>query len=264
MSSTSSACLVCYCDSSQRTVAIALAEVLAMPYADYNDPIRATYSYILYYQHAKLFLSCQQQPHLKPFTVDFTQGRLAHRLQHDINTRQPLARAVGIKPHYRPTILDISAGFAQDASILAKLGCTITLLERNPIVWALLNDGLIRARGNQADWSMRMTLHHQAANLYLQHHHATCPDVIYYDPMFPATSKHAKVQKPMQILQALVKNDDHADQDVFHTARKSAAKRVVVKRPNYAEPLFDVKPDLQIAMLKYRFDVYLTRAVKDE
>lgn len=251
-------CIVCYDDPSQQTLAMQLASQLSVPCVTDHDPICKHATYVLCYRQQQLWLLCQQQHSFSPFSIDFTCGRIAYRLQHDTSTRQPLARAVGIKPNIRPTILDISAGFAHDASLLANLGCTMTLLERQPIVWALLNDGLQRARIHGCTWAKRMTLYYSNAQDHykkLQQQATAQPDVIYYDPMFPKNNKDAKVQKPMQILQALIGNED-TEKDVFSHARQLAKQRVVVKRPQYAKPLFEQTPDLQIMMVKYRFDVY--------
>ena len=51
-------------------------------------------------------------------------------------------RAVGIQPGIRPTLLDATAGLGRDAFVLAELGCTLTLIERQPLIAALLEDGL--------------------------------------------------------------------------------------------------------------------------
>jgi 16S rRNA (guanine1516-N2)-methyltransferase len=37
-------------------------------------------------------------------------------------------------------------GLGKDAFVLASLGCRVTLVERNPVVHALLRDGLDRLR----------------------------------------------------------------------------------------------------------------------
>ena len=44
-------------------------------------------------------------------------------------------------------------------------------------------------------------------------------------------------------------------------ALRIATKRVVVKRPDYAPPLADRKPTMQIKGKKHRFDVYVKAAM---
>ena len=43
-------------------------------------------------------------------------------------------------------MVDATAGLGRDAFVLASLGCTVTMLERHPVVAALLADGLARAK----------------------------------------------------------------------------------------------------------------------
>jgi 16S rRNA (guanine1516-N2)-methyltransferase len=81
-------------------------------------------------------------------------------------------------------------------------------------------------------------------------------DVVYLDPMYPHRDKSALVKKEMRTFQTLVGADLDAD-DLFSPARKLARKRLVVKRPDYAEPLAGVKPTMTITTKKNRFDVYV-------
>src|SRR5690554_3490662 len=81
-----------------------------------------------------------------PIRVDFIEGALAHRRQFGGGSGQMIAKAVGIQAGVRPTILDATAGLGRDAFVLACLGCHVQMIERNPIVAALLADGLRRAQ----------------------------------------------------------------------------------------------------------------------
>lgn len=67
--------------------------------------------------------------------VDFVRGKNNFRLSKNFSSKQPLARAAGIKPGIRPTILDGTAGLGVDAFVLASLGCRVTLSERSPPFW---------------------------------------------------------------------------------------------------------------------------------
>ena len=82
-------------------------------------------------------------------------------------------------------------------------------------------------------------------------------DVVYLDPMFPHRKKSALVKKEMRVFQQLLGSDDDAD-SLLAPARELAGKRVVVKRPAYAEPLADVPPAMAITSKKHRFDVYIS------
>ena len=255
-------CAVCYDNSAQRVCANTLAKTSGLDCIHHGAQTASQYDYLLCYQAGRLTLLSHCQPDLKPFSIDFCRGKLHYRLRHDSNPCQPLARAVGIKSGVRPAVLDITAGFGQDSSVLANLGCHVTLLERHPIVFALLNDGLIRARAANCHWCHNMRLIHQDAADYCQQlltqNKAILPDVIYCDPMFPDINRKANVQKSMQILQTLVGKDDN-NCGLFSLLAKVAQKRIVVKRPKSATPWCDRTPDFTIDMVKHRFDVYIKK-----
>lgn len=81
-----------------------------------------------------------------PVRVDFVEGQAAHRRQFGGGNGQMIAKAVGIAQGVRPQVLDATAGLGKDAFVLASLGCQMTLIERQPLIAALLEDGLARAR----------------------------------------------------------------------------------------------------------------------
>ena len=80
-----------------------------------------------------------------PIRVDFVSGAVAHRRLFGGGSGQMIAKAVGIAPGVRPTIVDATAGLGRDAFVLAELGCAMTLIERHPLIAALLEDGMQRA-----------------------------------------------------------------------------------------------------------------------
>ena len=84
----------------------------------------------------------------KPLYVDFLHGKLEHRRKYGGGRSQLIAKAVGIKKGSKLKVLDATAGLGGDAFVLACLGCEMTLLERSPIIAALLEDGLRRANMN--------------------------------------------------------------------------------------------------------------------
>ena len=74
--------------------------------------------------------------------------------------------------------------------------------------------------------------------------------------MYPHRDKSALVKKEMRVFQDLVGADSDAD-GLLAPALALARKRVVVKRPDYAEPLAGHKPSTCIETKKNRFDVYV-------
>lgn len=195
--------------------------------------------------------------------VDFVSGALAHRRQFGGGRGQAIAKAIGLKHGNRPAVLDVTAGLARDAFILAGLGCSMTLVERSPVLYTLLCDGIRRGLTNEtaAEILRNLTnLVNADARLYLDHMHAESkPDVIYMDPMYPERKKSALVKKDMQILQHLLTEPDDAAQ-LLETALTHARKRVVVKRPVHAPALAGPTPSVAINSKKTRYDVYVIEA----
>lgn len=189
-------------------------------------------------------------PKAGPIYIDFVNGKLSYRSKHGGGRKQPLAKAIGLKSGNNPTVLDATAGLGKDSFILANLGCQVQMLERSPVIAALLYDGLQRLNS-----SLSLQLIHQDAQNWLSTS-SSKPDVIYLDPMYPHRKKSALVKKEMQILQTIIGAD--IDSSALLTiALNSANKRVVVKRPKWATGLNDIPPTFCINSVNTRFDVYL-------
>ena len=189
--------------------------------------------------------------------VDFASGAATHRRKFGGGKAEGIAKAVGFNKKPGLTVIDATAGLGRDAFVLASLGAMVTLVERNPLVAALLADGLRRgARDPQtADWlPQRMQLVHLPALEAL--HSLPAPDVVFLDPMFPPREKSALVKKEMRAFHDVVGADDDAD-TLLAPALALAKHRVVVKRPGYAEFLAGKKPTMSIEGKNNRFDVYV-------
>jgi 16S rRNA (guanine1516-N2)-methyltransferase len=191
--------------------------------------------------------------------VDFAGGAQAHRRKFGGGRGQPVAKAVGIKGDYLPRVLDATAGQGRDAFVLASLGCEITLIERSPVAWLLLKDGLERAEqdSDTAEIAARMTLIHADARSWLENPPLDARfDVVYLDPMFPEPDKRARSKKEMSAFQTLIGGDPDAGA-LLAPARKLAGKRVIVKRPRHAPWLAGEKPNFVFNGESTRFDGYL-------
>ena len=200
------------------------------------------------------------EPKLSAIKVDFVEGAAAHRRKFGGGRGQDIAKAVGLKHGFTPHVLDATAGLGRDSFVLASLGCQVTMIERMPIVAALLEDGLERASINHevADIVSNMQLMHTSLT---ENSLATLqPDVVYLDPMYPHREKSAAVKKEMRVFQTLVGEDLDADA-LLAPALAMAKYRVVVKRPTYAPPLNNKKPSTSIKMKKNRFDVYVNQGI---
>lgn len=201
--------------------------------------------------------------------VDFVGGALAHRRKFGGGRGQPVAKAVGIKGDYLPRILDCTAGQGRDAFVLASLGCEVVMLERSPVAFLLLQDGLHRAQkdAQTAIIAARMTLIQADAGAWLEAKvqalqitpTPSAYDVVYLDPMFPESDKRAKSKKEMSAFQTLIGGDEDSGA-LLAPARKIAGKRVIVKRPRHAPWLANEKPNFVFEGESTRFDGYLPTA----
>lgn len=200
----------------------------------------------------RLQLMNSKNPKQKPFYIDFCAGKMAYRTKQGVGRNEPLARAIGIKKDFIPIVLDATAGLGRDAFILAQCGCSVMMLERNEIIYQLLQDAL--RRGAELTAIKNMQLLNISAQNYLQGIQEK-PDVIYLDPMYPERNKTALVKQEMRIVRDLV-GDDEDINTVFELALQRAKQRVVVKRHQYAEYLLNQKPSHSIEGKTTRFDVY--------
>ncbi len=197
-----------------------------------------------------------------PLFVDFASSQHDYR-RHTSGIKQDVAKAVGCKSQYRPSVLDVTAGLGGDAFVLASLMCHVTLLERSIPVYALLEDGVKRASCASDEVSSIVgdymhLLKRQDALAFLEKNVDQSFDVVYLDPMFPERKKSAKVKKAMQYFHHLVGHDDkQKNASLMMAATKLAKKRVVVKRPKQAPLLTDDIPSYQIKGKSIRYDIYL-------
>ncbi|EGU29607.1 class I SAM-dependent methyltransferase [Vibrio scophthalmi] len=214
----------------------------------------------------RLELRKLDEPKLGAIFVDLVSGAVAHRRKFGGGKGQAIAKAAGLNKGATPTVLDGTAGLGRDAFVLASLGCKVQMVERHPVVAALLDDGLTRAKQDNeiGAWvTERMSLlhasSHNALDMLANDPDFVAPDVVYLDPMYPHPEnkkKSALVKKEMRVFQSLVGADNDADA-LLEPALALATKRVVVKRPDYAEWLNQIKPSMAIETKKNRFDVYV-------
>jgi 16S rRNA (guanine1516-N2)-methyltransferase len=243
------------------------------------------YDYLLEYSEAGLSLLPSSDKGYGSIRCDFAAGEHNHRRLHGGGNGQAIAKAVGVSGKFAPQVLDLTAGLGGDGFVLASLGCTVTLVERNAVVHSLLADGLRRGiEVGQCDPELarimaRLRLHQASSSDYLQ---SACgglknvgglekvitgesesqpqadqwqPDVVYIDPMFPLRKKSAKVKKEMQAFHEIVGSDSDAD-DLLARALAAAQYRVVVKRPAGAGFLAETKPSYSLKGKSTRYDIY--------
>jgi len=241
-----------------------VAQQMSLPLLDV-DQLSATEKFplLIWVDEAGIGLRQSGKKAPNPIVIDFVGGTLGFRGKRSSHTKELVANAVGVKGDNTPTVLDATAGLGRDSFILASRGCSVTMLERSPVVALMLEDALQRARRDAevADVVARMQLHQANACEFMN---ALSPDdypeVVYLDPMFPERSKTASVKKEMRLLQQLLGADMDTG-ELFEAALKVATRRVVVKRPRLAPCITELKPHHVVEGKSGRFDIYHTRAL---
>ncbi|MGV8843330.1 MAG: class I SAM-dependent methyltransferase [Pseudomonas sp.] len=198
-----------------------------------------------------------------PVRVDFIEGAVAHRRLFGGGSGQLIAKAVGVQSGVRPQVLDATAGLGRDAFVLASLGCAMTLIERQPLIAALLEDGLARALRDRevGPIAAQMRLLTGNAIELMNAWSGEPPQVIYLDPMFPHRDKSALVKKEMRLFRPLV-GDDLDAPALLAAALALASHRVVVKRPRKAPIIDGAKPGYALDGKSSRYDIYPKKALK--
>jgi len=249
-----------------------IARQLRLPICDRGGHACTDYEFVLHYarrdDRPRPVLQIRANgPHAPgPLYVDFVHGALGYRKRQAGHAREPLARAVGLKNRLlAPSVIDATGGLGRDAFMLACLGCRVTVIERAPVMAALLRDGLARAAAepSTAEIAAHLQLIEDDAVHYLtQLDEAARPNVVYLDPMYPERGKSALVKKEMRYLRALV-GDDLDAPALLAAALRVARRRVVVKRPRLAAALVGPPPSTTLAGSTTRFDIYLTAPARD-
>lgn len=190
----------------------------------------------LYYDEEGMALAHGGERRLFRLRLDRIEARAAQSLL--------LARASAAGR--RPSVADLFAGWGTDGLSLALKGCAVTLVERSPLVWALLDDLVARH-------DLPATVVCAEAGAWCLAHRKGV-DVAYLDPMFPPRRKHALPDKSMQLLRELAQRDDLDLAERLEQAKAVARQRVVVKRRIH-DPAAG-RPDWQLRGGRIRFDVY--------
>ncbi|SFF33721.1 16S rRNA (guanine1516-N2)-methyltransferase [Fontimonas thermophila] len=202
----------------------------------------------------------RHHPDYKPLTLAWTGASQRRRIA--AGRKQLLARAVGLHKTDSLSVLDATAGLGRDAFTLAALGATVTLVERQPLLAALLRDAWQRTATDPV-WqkaAARMQIIEGDAAALLAG--PARWDVVHLDPMYPHRGKQALPQKEMQLLRELCGHDDDAA-ELLDLALGACRRRVVVKRPLSAPFLAGHRPDFQLRGTQARYDVYIPPSSAD-
>ena len=157
---------------------------------------------------------------------DFEELYSYHQRQHYALSREPLAKALGIKGEHKPFIWDTTCGTGKDSLLISIFGGQLKSFERHPAIYLLLADAKRRFNVNFD------IVFADASRLFRVISDEDRPDIIYYDPMYPektGSKKSALPRKEMRIFKEIVGEDQDSNQFI-EWALKTAKERVVVKR----------------------------------
>lgn len=187
--------------------------------------------------------------------VDFTTPAWKRRLK---GVRSELLiKAMGRRTCAGTEITDATGGLGRDSFLLAAAGFQVQVFECNPVLAALLMDGIQRAARHRETKAICNRIHCIPENavdfLYVN---KPAVDIMYLDPMFPKKNSSAKVKKELQLIQQIV-GEDQDEAKLFTCALQTAVNRVVVKRSCNAPWLENVRPAYSLTGKIIRFDIYL-------
>lgn len=180
---------------------------------------------------------------------------MARRVKKNNLQSEMLVKAAKIKDSdHRLTAIDATAGMGEDSLLLAAAGFTVYLYEYDPVIAALLEDSLLRARGN-AELSAiagRMILKKEDSIRALENLDFR-PDVVLLDPMFPERNKSALIKKKFQLLQKL-ESPCSDEVDLLNSAIKANPHKIVIKRPLKGPKLANAKVSYSLEGKAIRYD----------
>lgn len=151
-----------------------------------------------------------------------------------------------------PTAIDATAGLGEDSLLLAASGYHVKMIERDPVIAALLKDAVRRGLEDPdlQDIVSRMeVLEGDSINLLKEQK----ADLVYLDPMFPGRAKSGLVKKKFQLLHHL-EAPCTEEEEILHAAMEASPRRVVIKRPVKAPYLAGKKPSYSISGKVIRYD----------
>lgn len=204
-----------------------------------------------------------------PFRIDF--ATFSAKERRASAQSELVVKAIGKATH----VIDLTAGLGRDSMILASSGRHVIMVERNKILYHLLEDGLNRLSQVDPQLVSRITLiSGDGASSEI----ISCPRItnivqreevaVYLDPMYDpkSTGRKSKVKKETQILHRLVSysaEDDTLNEfALLENALHLASNRVVVKRSLKAQFLANTQPGGCLTGTTQRFDLYFSELNK--
>lgn len=179
--------------------------------------------------------------------------------RYEARGRDPLLKAMGRASR----VLDLTAGWGEDALHIARSGRSVTGVERNPVVHRLL----LQARQRMADAVLASRIEFLCLDAASPEFHALLArklgeepafDLVYIDPMFAdRQGKRALAKKPMRLLQQLTETPEPENEAaLLRNALALARLRVVVKRSLRLPPISEHRLQGSVQSKLLRFDLY--------
>jgi 16S rRNA (guanine1516-N2)-methyltransferase len=170
---------------------------------------------------------------INPVAIDFCSGKSIFKRNSVLSKKQILTKAVAFKKN-GDTLLDLTAGFGEDAILFAAMGFSVTAIERQPLIYLLLQDAIKRFETfddtNEIIQQKRIRFVLAEADDFVLSLSPYQFDCLYYDPMFPGSAKTALSSGKMQILQKLTTGDDVASEKFLSNLLSLCKDRLVIKR----------------------------------
>jgi len=153
--------------------------------------------------------------------------------------------------------VDATAGLGEDSFLLAAAGFSVTMIEYNAVIAALLADSLERAKKDPglSEIAGRMTLI-RGDSIEVLGTLDEAPDIVLLDPMFPGRKKSGLIKKKFQLLQRL-EAPCGTEEELLNAAICTHPKRIVIKRPQKGPFLAGVKPSYSVDGNTVRYDCIL-------
>ena len=240
--------LACLGDSAGRSSA--LATILAGVAYGGDDA-----EFTLDFEDDVLVLRERAEPKAKPLFVDWL-PTLASLRSYPASRKDPMARAVGRRSRH---IVDATAGLGADSLRLLTMGFAVTMVERSPVIAALLEDGLRRLRDRTDLVAALPSVPTLVVGDAIERLGELACDCVYLDPMFAPRKKDSPLsRRPLRILGRFATGAPPTA--ALLEAAHATGRRVVVKRPD-RERAPVAEPDESFGGKLVRYDVYLPRVL---
>jgi 16S rRNA (guanine1516-N2)-methyltransferase len=192
-------------------------------------------------------------PKERPIGIEFDRELARHEEYFKKSSLQKelLAKAIGVKGSYRPSVYDLTAGMLGDSLLFLAFGCEVWASERHPIIKFLIQSALKNAQHPKTQH-----FHFLPEEALVVLKNPPPVDVFYFDPMFEDPNIKTSPKKEMRIFRGLV-GKDHDAQAVFEQSLLQKVKRLVVKRPKQSAELLH-KPSVAYVGKSTRYDVYFS------